>query len=169
MRNKPVTNKILIRKAALSDMETLLRFEQGVIKVERPFDNTLQADPITYYNIEEMITSPQIELLVAQCEGKIIGSGYVRIENSKHYLQHSQHAYLGFMYVEPEFRGKGVNKKIIEALQVWSKSKNITEMRLDVYYNNSNAIQAYEKAGFIKHMIEMRMATVSDKDIDHNK
>ena len=169
MKNKPVTNKIIIRKAALSDMETLLRFEQEVIKAERPFDKTLRSDPITYYNIEEMITSPHIELLAAECEGKIIGSGYARIENSKHCLKHPQHAYLGFMYVEPDFRGKGVNRKIIETLQIWSLSQNITEMRLDVYYNNSNAIQAYEKTGFIKHMIEMRMATVSDKNIDRNK
>ncbi|SRR5665213_583889 len=162
MKNTPVTDKIIIRKAALSDMETLLRFEQGVIWTERPFDTTLQAEPITYYNIEEMINSSHIELLVAEFEGKSIGSGYARIENSKHYLQHPKHAYLGFMYVEPEYREIGVNKKIIEALQAWSISKNITEMRLDVYYNNSIAIQAYEKVGFQKHMIEMRMATGND-------
>ena len=168
MKNKPVTNKIIIRKAELPDMETLLRFEQGVIKAERPFDTTLQADPITYYNIEEMITSLQIELLVAEFEGKIISSGYARIENSKHYLQHPKHAYLGFKYVEPEFRGKGVIRKIIDALQVWTISNNINEMRLDVYYNNSSAIKAYEKAGFQKHMIEMRMATLNEKNTDHD-
>jgi ribosomal protein S18 acetylase RimI-like enzyme len=29
-------------------------------------------------------------------------------------------------------------------------------MRLDVYENNIAAIKAYEKAGFTKHMVEMR-------------
>jgi hypothetical protein len=81
MKNKPITNKIIIRKAALPDMETLLRFEKGVIKAERSFDAILQADLITYYNIEEMITSLQIELSVAEFEGKIIGSGYAWMEN----------------------------------------------------------------------------------------
>lgn len=158
-----VSNKIKIRKAALTDMETLLLFEQGVIKAERPFDSTLKEDPITYYNIEEMISSPDIELLVAEFESKIIASGYARIENSKHYLQHPKHAYLGFMYVEPEFRGKGVNQKIIEALQAWSLSQYITELRLDVYFTNSSAIKAYEKVGFEKHMIEMRMPAMNKK------
>lgn len=32
---------ILIRKATPADLETLLRFEQGVVQAERPFDPTL--------------------------------------------------------------------------------------------------------------------------------
>ena len=152
---------ILIRKATLNDINILLDFEQGVIKAERPFDKTLKDDPLHYYNVEEMITAPHIELVVAEFDNTIIGSGYARLEKSKHYLQHSKHAYLGFMYVDPSYRGKGVNQKIIEALKAWTVSQNVTEMRLDVYYNNTSAIQAYEKAGFTKHMIEMRMDITS--------
>src|SRR6185312_9238611 len=152
---------MLIRKATLNDVDTLLLFEQGVIKTERPFDFTLQPGPIRYYDIEEMIRATHIELIVAELNGKIIGSGYARLEDAKPYLQHSKHAYLGFMYVDPDYRGKGINQKIIEALKTWSISQNVTEMRLDVYFNNVNAIKAYEKAGFAKHMIEMRM-TIND-------
>lgn len=151
------TERILIRRATINDMYVLLDFEQGVIKAERPFDKTLKGDPLHYYDIEEMINVPHIELVVAEYNGVVIGSGYARLENSKHYLQHSKHAYLGFMYVDPGYRGKGVNQKIIEALKTWSLSQNVTEMRLDVYFNNDMAIKAYEKAGFTKHMIEMRM------------
>ena len=149
---------ITIRKATLQDLDTLFRFEQGVIEAERPFDNTLKSGHIHYYNLEEMIAAPHIELLVAEQDGELIGSGYARIENAKHYLQHSHHAYLGFMYTDPAHRGKGVNKKIIDTLKNWAAAQNITELRLDVYYNNVSAIKAYEKAGFNVHMIEMRMA-----------
>lgn len=148
---------IVTRKATLNDINILRQFEQGVIKAERPFDITLKAGPVYYYDIEEMIVATHIELVVAEINNKVIGSGYARLENSKHYLQHVKHAYLGFMYVDPEHRGKGVNQKITEALKEWTLLQNVTEMRLDVYYNNANAIQAYEKAGFVKHMIEMRM------------
>ncbi len=61
------------------------------------------------------------------------------------------------MYVVPDRRGKGVIQKIIEALKQWAISQNITEMRLEVYQNNLAAIKAYEKIGFTKHMIEMRI------------
>jgi|SRR6185437_454496 GNAT superfamily N-acetyltransferase len=148
---------ILVRKATLYDMETLLRFEQGVIKAERPFDITLKPGPIHYYDIEEMIKASHIELVVAELNGKIVGSGYARLEEAKPYLRHARHAYLGFMYVDPDYRGRGVNQKIIEALRTWSLSQNVSEMRLDVYFKNDNAIRAYEKAGFTKHMVEMRM------------
>ncbi|HEX8333214.1 MAG TPA: GNAT family N-acetyltransferase [Segetibacter sp.] len=145
-----------IRKATPNDLETLLRFEQGVINAERHFDLTLKGEPTHYYDLQEMITAPHIELLVAVVNGELVGSGYARIESSKPYLQHNKHAYLGFMYVEPAHRGKGINALIIEALENWISSQQLHEVRLDVYHQNESAIKAYEKAGFSKHMIEMR-------------
>lgn len=147
---------ITIRKATLNDMETLLRFEQGVIEAERPMDPTLDKD-IHYYDLNGLITAPHIKLLVAEKAGNLVGSGYARIESAKPYLRHNQHAYLGFMYVTPECRGQGINQLIVEQLKKWSAARGMTEMRLDVYQTNHGAIRAYEKAGFTKHMIQMRM------------
>lgn len=147
---------ITTRKATLADMDTLLQFEQGVISAERPFDPTLKPGPINYYNLNELITAPHIQLVVAELDGEIIGSGYARIETSKIYLQHQQHAYLGFMYVVPQYRGKGVNQMVMQALKEWAISRKMTELRLEVYYQNSPAVKAYEKVGFSSHMILMR-------------
>ena len=61
------------------------------------------------------------------------------------------------MYVEPAWRGKGVNQVIIDALKSWARSRNLTELRLDVYTTNDAAIRAYEKAGFTPYLINMRM------------
>ncbi len=155
--------QIFIRKAVLTDLERLLEFEQGVIAAERPYDPTLRKEKINYYNIEKMINAADVEIVVAELDEVIIGSGYARIENAKPYLQHQQHAYLGFMYVDPNHRGKGVNKKIIDALVEWCTLQNITELRLDVYQMNEAAINAYEKVGFAKHMIAMRMGLKNKK------
>jgi GNAT superfamily N-acetyltransferase len=149
-------NPIIIRPARHTDLDTLFRFEQGVIATERPFDPTLKEDPIHYYDLPAMIDAPEVALVVAESADGLIGSGYARIEPAKPYLRHPIHAYLGFMYVEPTHRGKGINRMIIDALRAWALSRNITELRLDVYYANINAIRAYEKAGFSQHMINMR-------------
>ncbi len=138
-------------------METLLQFEQGVITAERPFDSTLRTGAIHYYNLEELIHAAHIELLVAEEHGQVIGSGYARIEKSKHYLQHPQHAYLGFMFTHPDHRGKGVNLAIMEGLKKWAVAQEVYELRLEVYTANAPAIRAYEKAGFQPLMLEMRM------------
>lgn len=152
------TDKIIIRKASLDDLENLLRFEQGLINAERPFDPTLKKGEISYYDIERLITASDVELVVAEINNELIGCGYSRIENSEAYLQHSQHAYVGFIYVVPEQRGKGVSNKILDALKIWSAGQGLTEMRLEVYDGNLGAVRAYEKAGFQRHMLEMRVS-----------
>jgi GNAT superfamily N-acetyltransferase len=150
-------HNITIRKAHPDDLKILLEFEQGIITAERPFDPTLKEGKIHYYNIEKMISASHIEVLVAVADSKVIGSGYARLEAAKPYLNHETYAYLGFMYTDPNHRGKGVNSKIIEALKDWCRSKDILELRLDVYNDNAPAIKAYEKVGFKKHLINMRM------------
>jgi GNAT superfamily N-acetyltransferase len=148
---------IQIRKATLDDLATLLEFEQGIITAERPFDPTLKEGKISYYNIEKMISAADVEVVVAVLNEQIIGSGYARIEDAKPYLNHKLYAYLGFMYTDPDHRGKGVNAQIIETLTNWVRSQNVFEMRLDVYNDNPSAIRAYEKVGFKKHLINMRI------------
>ncbi|KIO77287.1 acetyltransferase [Pedobacter lusitanus] len=148
--------QIIIRKAALSDLDILLQFEQGVVEAERPFNPTLNITGVNYYNIYELITAPHIEMLVAVSGDEVVGSGYARIENAKPYLKFDRYAYLGFMYVAPSHRGKGVNKAILAGLTSWSKAQGITELRLEVYLENDIAVKAYEKAGFTKLYAQMR-------------
>ncbi|HLX65658.1 MAG TPA: GNAT family N-acetyltransferase [Puia sp.] len=154
---------IAVRPATTADLPTLLRFEQGMISAERPMDPTIQDGPIHYYDLNKMLASPHIHLVVAEIADAttdhptLIGSGYARIDPSRHYLKHTHHAYCGFMYVDPAHRGKGVNQLIIDALKAWASSKNLTELRLDVYTTNDTAIRAYEKAGFTPYLINMRM------------
>jgi ribosomal protein S18 acetylase RimI-like enzyme len=154
--------QVTLRTATLNDLDVLFSFEQNVISAERPFDETLRDGHINYYDIQHMITAPHIELMVAELDSEIVGSGYARIEDSKTYLKHKRHAYLGFMNVKPGYRGRGINQKIIEALKQWSIRQGITELRLEVYYDNLSAIRAYEKVGFKKHMIEMRLGLDND-------
>lgn len=151
--------KFTIRLATFEDLETLLHFEQEVINAERPFDPTLRQQDVRYYDLPALLTNENTRLVVAEIDQHLIACGYARIEKSKPYMQHSHHAYLGFMYVLPEQRGKGINKRIIEALTEWCHAKGITELRLEVYAGNEAAIKAYEKAGFQPLMLQMRWET----------
>ena len=150
-------NTIKTRTATLADLETLLAFEQGIINAERPFDETLKLGQISYYDIRQMITEAQTEVAVAEINGKIIGSGYAKIIEAKSYYTFNKYAYLGFMFTDSDFRGLGINSKIIEYLKNWCISQNVFEMRLDVYETNQSAVKAYEKFGFKKDMVNMRI------------
>lgn len=148
---------VKVRNATLDDLSVLLEYEQGVIKAERPFDVTLDDDPIVYYDLKDLILRDDAAVIVAEVDGAIVSSGYALIKPSREYLNHKHYSYLGFMFTIPEYRGKGIIAKIIKVLKEWSYSKGLREIRLTVYDENKNAIQAYEKVGFKKHIIEMRL------------
>jgi GNAT superfamily N-acetyltransferase len=152
-------SEVMIRPARLTDLDTLLAFEQAIIEAERPFDETIRTgDDVHYYDLSDLIESPDAEVVVAESDSEIIASGYARIEESEKYLKHPRHSYLGFMYVVPEHRGKGINKLIVDSLESWSLSKGVPEMQLEVYAENAAAIRAYEKAGYSGLILQMRKA-----------
>jgi len=148
-----------IREAAIEDLHILKIFEQEIIQFERPFASNIKKDPVTYYDLEELILRKDAHVLVALIEEEIVGSGYALIKNSKPYFEPEQYAYLGFMFVSPQHRGKGINGKLTERLIEWAKSKNLSEIQLDVYAANESAKNAYNKLGFKPDLLKMRLNT----------
>ena len=146
-----------VRKATLEDIPELMDFMKGLVAAERPMDPSIQDGDVVYYDLGGFIKSDQAELFVAQLNNEIVASGYAKIVKDRHYLKHEYYAYLGFMYVPEQHRGKGYNQLILDALIEWCKERNIDEIRLDVYDTNAPAIRAYEKAGFKPHLINMRL------------
>ena len=155
--------QITIRTAQIADLKTLLEFEQSIISAERPYDKYLKPDPISYYDLKELVLSDIAEVTVAEINNKLVGSGYALIKESKPYMKQEQHCHLGYMYVDPNHRGKGINKLILNALKEWSKSQNIYHLSLNVYVENQTAISAYEKAGFESNMTEMHISLLDEK------
>ncbi|MGB5497718.1 MAG: GNAT family N-acetyltransferase, partial [Maribacter sp.] len=100
---------VIVRNATFDDLAVLLEFEQGVISAERPFDSTLKEDPIVYYDLRALILNEEASVVVAEINGKVVGSGYALIKPARHYLDHEYYSYLGFMFTLPDFRGKGIN------------------------------------------------------------
>ncbi len=146
-----------IRRAIESEIETLLSFEKEIIAAERPFDDTLKDGEIHYYDLIGLIRAEKAEVLVAVINNEIVGSGYAKILPADSFQKFVEYAYLGFMYVKPEFRGQGINQKILAGLIDWAKSQNLTEVRLEVYDKNTRAKSSYLKAGFKPNLLEMRL------------
>lgn len=154
---------MIIRPAKIEDLPVLLDFEQKIIETELPMDPTLIQDKkINYYSIRDYILSNHTEVLVAEIDGKVIGSGYGQIRDRKNYFKQKQLGYIGFIYVKEEYRGQSISQNIIQQLCHWFSLKNIEEIRLTVYNQNPRAIKAYEKIGFKKHIAEMRFNLKED-------
>ncbi len=147
-----------IRLATTDDLATLLKFEQLIIEYERPMCADMQESEFNYYSLQDMIESDNTQVVVAEDNGKIVAAGHAKIKKSRSYLTHEYHSFLGFMYVDQNYRGKGVNKLIIDALKTWSIEKGMTVCCLTVFDKNESALKAYQKIGFRNEIIEMRIA-----------
>ena len=159
---------ITIRKATIEDLPVLFEFEQGVLRAERPMDETLKFKNTYYYDIPNLIKDSSVELVMAEINDTIVGCGYARIMKARDCFQFDQFSYLGFMFTKEDYRGRGVNKKIMNYLYNWSFSKGINEVRLEVYPTNIPAIKAYEKSGMTCSMqtmrIDLRSKNLKDSD-----
>lgn len=151
-------SKIIIRAAVKADLPILKEFEQGIIATERPFNHNLKSEHICYYDIGALIAGDSSIVVVAEEEGVIVGSGYARIKESKAHLNHDFHCYLGFMYVAPSHRGKGVNQQVIQQLLEWGKLQGLQDFYLEAYAENTSAIKAYQKLGFKASLLEMKLS-----------
>ena len=149
------SQNITFRTAILDDLPVLLDFEQAIIEAERPFCPPMQQDKFHYYDLSQKIESPDVEVLVAELDGQLVASGYIEIRDAMHYHDHDKVGYLGFMYVVPECRGKGLNQKIMDKLIVWGQQQGVQDFVLTVFSSNDAAIRAYEKSGFQPLLTEM--------------
>jgi GNAT superfamily N-acetyltransferase len=154
-----MNTEITIREAVIDDLPILLKFEQGIVTAERPFDPTLKPEKFHYYDLASRIVDPDAAVVVACNGNNVVGSGSAIVKEGNNYNTYSQYAFLGFMFVEPTHRGQGINSMIIDHLVAWSRARGLQEIRLHVYDENATAIRAYERVGFRKILTEMRLHT----------
>lgn len=163
-----MSDSIHFRPASLSDLPTLLTFEQGVINAERPLTTVLKEGEIHYYDIAELIDAENCHVLVAEycnsAEGSandvarsLVACGYIKVMESKPYHKSEKYGYIGFIYVDPDHRGKALSQQIIKQLCDWAKAQDITDIRLDVFADNAPAVNAYKKLGFKANLVEMTL------------
>lgn len=63
--------------------------------------------------------------------------------------------WIGLLYVEPEQRGSGIGRALLDEMKRYFQSKNCDTLRLKVLSGNQHAIAFYEKYGLTAHEVEM--------------
>lgn len=137
---------MLIRKASLDDAEkiaknnVMLALESENMEIE--YETTLKGVKTLIKNGGKGF------YIVAEYGGIIIGQLMVTYEWSD--WRGADIWWLQSIYVNKEWRRKGVMKGLIEEVKRMAGERGVCELRLYVYRNNENAIRAYEKIGMKK-------------------
>lgn len=63
--------------------------------------------------------------------------------------------WIGLLYVEPEQRGSGIGRTLLDEMKRYFQSKNCDTLRLKVLSGNQRAIAFYEKYGLTAREVEM--------------
>jgi L-phenylalanine/L-methionine N-acetyltransferase len=105
------------------------------------FEEMLKDDDLYVYEIDNMVASTY------------------RIQYKRHRMSHI--VYFGGFAMHPEYRGRGLGKKIMQEIMARLKNEGIKRLELFVVCDNERAINFYKKLGFL---IEGRMKYFLKRD-----
>jgi RimJ/RimL family protein N-acetyltransferase len=122
--------------AALDLMEAVAR-EERWIATEAPIDREERAA-----RWREGFDRDDVASFVADADGRIVGSAGISGGGAVP-------PYLG-MFVDEEWRGRGIGGALLEACIEWARSSGAHKVQLEVWPDNVAAISLYEKYGFVR-------------------
>lgn len=79
------------------------------------------------------------------------GVGFIHVSVRFDYVEGAENrptAYLEGIFIKPEYRNKGLGKRLIQAGENWAKTKGIKQMASDTPISNAHSINFHSKAGF---------------------
>jgi aminoglycoside 6'-N-acetyltransferase I len=59
-------------------------------------------------------------------------------------------AFLEGWYVDPDFRGQGVGRALVGAVEAWARERGLQELASDALLDNEVSQKAHERLGFVE-------------------
>lgn len=115
-------------------------------------------EPLLIFSVDEALKRYSRELnndnalfLLAEENNKAIGYLYSHTDKIAYLDTKQPECVIEAIYIEKEFRGKGLVKLLVEQTISWAKSKNVFRIRAGIYAKNTFSQSAFLKLGFIPH------------------
>ena len=143
-----------IRPAVESDMESIARLCVDVNPVRESGEQ--QSTGFWEQFFLGALGSEDAALIVAEARSQIIGFAYAVIEHSPDDCIEVPYASFDLVGVDPGWRGRGVAKALIEAVEGWACGKAMKIIQLAVAEANASALNLYEKLGYRTVMRKMQ-------------
>jgi ribosomal protein S18 acetylase RimI-like enzyme len=101
------------------------------------------------------LDEPNIVILVAERDGKVIGYTYAGVEGTDYMALRGPAGALYDIVVDPAHRGQGIGRMLLDATIAELKARGAPRVVLSTAEGNSVAQRLFEHAGFRRTMIEM--------------
>jgi GNAT superfamily N-acetyltransferase len=154
---------ITIRNATSSDATVVASLLRKMMTDEMEFSGGYQisSDEKEWNKLNEIILKNIndenfIYKIAEEIEGKrpIIGVSEAKMINRAFLLQPTFVLHIHSLYVDPDYRKKGIGKSLMEAVISWGTERKCEELELDVFVNNDAQV-LYKNLGFQPFEIKM--------------
>lgn len=119
-----------------------------LIQDERQYNDTIDENYVVTNHFNTMLNDENIIILAYYINKIIVGYILIRTYNNT--------CLLDGLYVEKEYRNKGIGKSLLTEAILRIKNMNIKYIDINVMYHNIIAKHIYEKLGFVEYEIKMR-------------
>jgi ribosomal protein S18 acetylase RimI-like enzyme len=149
-------SNIIIRAAKEEDRDFI--FEQSpilakVAELNWHTDEVVKKMQDDY--ISAMLSQTSVPHITLIAENNEVPLGFLHARSHKDGVSGETCGTVPLLSVSPEAQGMGVGKMLIEAAEVWAKGLGYRLLHLEVFANNSNAQNFYQKLGFEAETIQM--------------
>jgi ribosomal protein S18 acetylase RimI-like enzyme len=150
-----------IRPATPADLPAVGRLGALLVRTHHDFDprRFLAARPGTPEGYASFISTqledPDKSVLVADNDGDVIGYAYAAIEGYDYMALRGPAGLLHDVIVDPEHRGRGVGRLLLEAALAFFRSRGVPRVVLSTAERNEAAQRLFASMGFRPTMIEM--------------
>jgi GNAT superfamily N-acetyltransferase len=135
--------KLKIRIAKEKDIPQILAMIKELAEFEKLLDNV----KTTEQNLKDAIFGKEkfVNVLIAEIDGKICGQT-IFFKNFSTFAGKPGY-YIEDLYVKPEFRGKGIGKKLLNSVVKKARKNNFGRVEWVVLNWNKTAIDFYKNRG----------------------
>lgn len=134
---------VTVRQARVADLDRMVALLRVLFTIEADFgaDEAKQRS-----GLQLLLESDRACLLVAESEAGVIGmcSGQVVISTA----EGGPALLVEDVVVAESYRGRGVGRMLMDALQNWAAARNITRLQLLADRNNAPALAFYRRLGW---------------------
>ena len=140
------TESIIIRYAALADLDNLVELLRDLFFIEADFIFNRKTQR---RGLELMLDGGLNHkcILVAEAEGEVVGmcSAQTRISTAEGKVV----AVVEDVVVSRKWRGKGIGRKLMKEIEKWGRIRNIQRFQLMADKNNAQGIAFYQKQNWV--------------------
>ena len=148
-----------IRKVTINDFKKLKELKSEFYLWECKGDKRLNPEYVKRglgARLAKNLRQKNTVFFVAEEKEKLIGYSGGEIQKNPAFAKFKKRGHLFNLYVKPEYRSKGIGKKLIRATLSWFRKKKVSDLTIMVYSHNKSAYKIYKNLGFKDYILELK-------------